>query len=360
MAVGRRVIARHPKTRTLHDGTILTANVSQRSYLVLFDRQELGSQHVRDMDVMPECPFDYLPRLLQEDLHRTALAPLPLPRRRGLLDTAGGAASRLGLGAVTQGLSQAAAALDQREAMMVQLRRMGDAAEGGASGPEAEELARGYAAIFQGLRAQNPALQAALAAARPPAPAAEKDQTAFQEAGEGAEAGQQELGAAAAAPGAVEYIMGVLPAELNAQQALQSNKGYIDLVAQRMHQAAALYARARVSRSKDIPFAADGSGGALQGDGGQARQVPALEVSLCESQSQAIALMQLLQLLAEHGPELGPALVHALLDKAVHGMRPRDPQSRNLDLYARLAEAAAPLKALATTTVPTSNLATGA
>ncbi|KAK1277365.1 Protein ALWAYS EARLY 3 [Acorus gramineus] len=51
LVVGQRVIACHPKTREIHDGSILT--VDRNRYRVKFDRADLGVKFVMDIDCMP-------------------------------------------------------------------------------------------------------------------------------------------------------------------------------------------------------------------------------------------------------------------------------------------------------------------
>jgi DIRP/Myb-like DNA-binding domain len=62
VAVGQKVIARHPLTRQLHDGTVLTAGFN--NYRIQFYRRDLGVEMVRDIDVMPSEPWDNLPMSL--------------------------------------------------------------------------------------------------------------------------------------------------------------------------------------------------------------------------------------------------------------------------------------------------------
>lgn len=59
LAVGQEVTARHPATRQLHDGTILTCTGSK--YRVQFNRGDLMTEVVKDVDVMPSCPAENLP-----------------------------------------------------------------------------------------------------------------------------------------------------------------------------------------------------------------------------------------------------------------------------------------------------------
>jgi hypothetical protein len=62
VAVGQKVIARHPLTRQIHDGTVLTAGFD--NYRIQFYRRDLGVEMVRDIDVMPAAPWDNLPMSL--------------------------------------------------------------------------------------------------------------------------------------------------------------------------------------------------------------------------------------------------------------------------------------------------------
>ncbi|KAL6778067.1 hypothetical protein ACKKBG_A16795 [Auxenochlorella protothecoides x Auxenochlorella symbiontica] len=59
LGVGQRVTARHPATRQLHDGAVLT--VAPTCVRVQFDRRELGVELVRDTDVAPADPAENLP-----------------------------------------------------------------------------------------------------------------------------------------------------------------------------------------------------------------------------------------------------------------------------------------------------------
>ncbi|CAL9211151.1 unnamed protein product [Musa hybrid cultivar] len=64
LSVGQHVIACHPKTREIHDGTILS--VGRSSYRVQFDRPELGVEFVMDIDCMPLGPW----KNMSDDLER--------------------------------------------------------------------------------------------------------------------------------------------------------------------------------------------------------------------------------------------------------------------------------------------------
>ncbi|XP_038971852.1 protein ALWAYS EARLY 2-like isoform X5 [Phoenix dactylifera] len=63
LSVGQRVIACHPKTREIHDGSILT--VDRNRCRVQFDRPELGVELVMDIDCMPLNPLENIPEALR-------------------------------------------------------------------------------------------------------------------------------------------------------------------------------------------------------------------------------------------------------------------------------------------------------
>ncbi|KAI9128525.1 hypothetical protein K1719_000008 [Acacia pycnantha] len=62
LIVGQRVIAIHPKTREIHDGSILT--VDNCRCRVQFDQPELGVELVMDIDCMPQNPYENMPASL--------------------------------------------------------------------------------------------------------------------------------------------------------------------------------------------------------------------------------------------------------------------------------------------------------
>ncbi|CAA3020975.1 ALWAYS EARLY 3-like [Olea europaea subsp. europaea] len=62
LSVGQRVIAIHPKTREIHDGSVLT--VDHFRCRIQFDRPELGVEFVTDIDCMPLNPFENMPASL--------------------------------------------------------------------------------------------------------------------------------------------------------------------------------------------------------------------------------------------------------------------------------------------------------
>lgn len=66
LSVGQRVIAIHPKTRELHDGSVLT--IDHDKCRVQFDRPELGVEFVMDIDCMPSNPLDNMPEALRRQI----------------------------------------------------------------------------------------------------------------------------------------------------------------------------------------------------------------------------------------------------------------------------------------------------
>ncbi|XP_047153750.1 protein ALWAYS EARLY 3 [Vigna umbellata] len=72
LIVGQRVIAIHPKTREIHDGSVLT--VDHCRYRVQFDQPELGVEFVMDVDCMPLYPLENMPTSLIQ--HNTSSAQI--------------------------------------------------------------------------------------------------------------------------------------------------------------------------------------------------------------------------------------------------------------------------------------------
>ncbi|CAN0855870.1 Protein ALWAYS EARLY 3 [Linum grandiflorum] len=62
LSVGQRVIAIHPRTREIHNGSVLT--VDRNRCCVRFDRPELGFEFVMDVDCMPLNPEENFPASL--------------------------------------------------------------------------------------------------------------------------------------------------------------------------------------------------------------------------------------------------------------------------------------------------------
>ncbi|KAF5465516.1 hypothetical protein F2P56_015513 [Juglans regia] len=72
LSVGQRVIALHPRTREIHDGSVLTVDHSRCR--IQFDRPELGVEFVMDIDCMPSNPLENMPASLRR--HNTAVNKL--------------------------------------------------------------------------------------------------------------------------------------------------------------------------------------------------------------------------------------------------------------------------------------------
>ncbi|XP_058224285.1 protein ALWAYS EARLY 2-like [Rhododendron vialii] len=64
LSVGQRVVALHPKSREVHDGSVLT--VDHDKCRIQFDRPDLGVEFVMDIDCMPSNSLENMP----EDLRR--------------------------------------------------------------------------------------------------------------------------------------------------------------------------------------------------------------------------------------------------------------------------------------------------
>ncbi|CAL1397156.1 unnamed protein product [Linum trigynum] len=62
LSVGQRVVALHPRTREIHDGSVLT--VDHNRCCVQFDQPDLGVEFVMDIDCMPLNPAENLPASL--------------------------------------------------------------------------------------------------------------------------------------------------------------------------------------------------------------------------------------------------------------------------------------------------------
>ncbi|CAM6123269.1 unnamed protein product [Calypogeia fissa] len=95
LTVGQRVIAKHPKTGQIHDGSILTVDRSRCR--VQFDRTDLGVEFVMDIDAMPVHPLDNMPEIMRRK--RTVLDAVDRQQEDSKLDmksrvaiSAGGAA----------------------------------------------------------------------------------------------------------------------------------------------------------------------------------------------------------------------------------------------------------------------------
>ncbi|KAI3752472.1 hypothetical protein L2E82_24505 [Cichorium intybus] len=66
LSVGQRVIAIHPESREVHDGSVLT--VDNDKCRIQFDRPELGVAFVKDVDCMPSNLLDNMPEALRREM----------------------------------------------------------------------------------------------------------------------------------------------------------------------------------------------------------------------------------------------------------------------------------------------------
>ncbi|KAL0388759.1 UNVERIFIED_CONTAM: protein ALWAYS EARLY 3 [Sesamum radiatum] len=172
LSVGQRVIAIHPKTREIHDGSVLTVDHSKCR--VQFDRHELGVEFVMDIDCMPLNPLENMPALLgrhtvavdkpfenfnelqingrakeyiklspgdnldsiDDSVHQVASANTNVQTRIGPADAAtyqqiaysqpSTLAQAQAKEADVQALAELTRALDKKEAIVLELRRMND------------------------------------------------------------------------------------------------------------------------------------------------------------------------------------------------------------------------------------------
>ncbi|XP_062175130.1 protein ALWAYS EARLY 3 isoform X2 [Alnus glutinosa] len=66
LSVGQRVIALHPRTREIHDGSVLTVDHCRSR--IQFDRPDLGVEFVPDIDCMPLNPVENMPASLTRNV----------------------------------------------------------------------------------------------------------------------------------------------------------------------------------------------------------------------------------------------------------------------------------------------------
>ncbi|CAL5228881.1 g12095 [Coccomyxa viridis] len=192
LTVSQRVTARHPVTRQLHDGDVLT--IAPDCYRVQFDRRELGVELVKDVDVMPIDPTENLPSIFTPMMGsiilngRRPLQEAPRVRRvqkafrvdNGLRGPAAGRAQQEARAAAAaaaaqqqlrseadvRALMEVSAVLDRKESLLMQLRNMNDEAEAGLhldnTGRHTEAFQVQYAHIVLELKQINDILEASL------------------------------------------------------------------------------------------------------------------------------------------------------------------------------------------------------
>ncbi|KAL4592913.1 hypothetical protein LXL04_005920 [Taraxacum kok-saghyz] len=141
LSVGQRVIAIYPKTREIHDGTVLT--VDHDRCRVQFDRPELGVEKIMDTDCMPLNPFENMPAsMMRQTPVGKFLNEVKMNGQRfeGYTnDVKSDLQSRNGNGngphilskvqaqeADVEAIAELTRALDKKEAVVYELRRMND------------------------------------------------------------------------------------------------------------------------------------------------------------------------------------------------------------------------------------------
>ncbi|RVW55741.1 Protein always early 3 [Vitis vinifera] len=168
LSVGQRVVALHPRTREIHDGKVLT--VDRTWCRVQFERPELGVELVMDIDCMPLNPLENMPA----SLTKHSLAVNKFFENAGSTNAnfhakvgSGEAANsqqvansqsiilaqNQGKEADVQALSELTRALDKKEAVLCELRRMNDEVsenykDGDSSLKESDLFKKQYAALL--------------------------------------------------------------------------------------------------------------------------------------------------------------------------------------------------------------------
>ncbi|GIL75304.1 hypothetical protein Vretifemale_5122 [Volvox reticuliferus] len=256
LRVGQEVAARHPHTRQLYDGVILTVKGSK--YRVQFHRGDLMSEVIPDTDVMPLDPHECMPlhmAIVPFLLNGRAYDPVRLASLRGLLPPPGMALRPptlppRPLGSYATGLdtqmmrdqdammvAEVQRALEVKEDLVAQLTQLNNEAASGLhtdeNGNRTDNFQLKYTNVVLKLRDTNSVLEAALsrlqarqqqinaAAAASTAPVTFGPALALQQ--------QQQLVAANAAIAAVASTAmrpcdsgGVMPAAAHQPQALPS------------------------------------------------------------------------------------------------------------------------------------------
>ncbi|XP_019179816.1 PREDICTED: protein ALWAYS EARLY 3-like isoform X2 [Ipomoea nil] len=80
LSVGQRVIAIHPKTMEIHDGSVLTVDHSRCR--IQFDLPDLGVEFVKDIDCMPQNPYENMPTLLARHIDALDLSFENTPKHK--------------------------------------------------------------------------------------------------------------------------------------------------------------------------------------------------------------------------------------------------------------------------------------
>ncbi|KAG8372968.1 hypothetical protein BUALT_Bualt12G0122200 [Buddleja alternifolia] len=202
LSVGQRVIAIHPKSREIHDGSVLTVDHSRCR--VQFDCHELGVEFVMDIDCMPLDPLENMPALLARDtvgvekffenlnelrMNGRAQEFMKLIPGDNVTSANGNVQTRIGPAetatyeqtaysqpgmlaqiqareADAQAVAELTRALDKKEAIVLELRRMNDDVEnqkdGGSSLKDSESFKKQYAAVLIQLNETNEQVSSAI------------------------------------------------------------------------------------------------------------------------------------------------------------------------------------------------------
>ncbi|GER33135.1 hypothetical protein STAS_09245 [Striga asiatica] len=201
LSVGQRVIAIHPKTREIHDGSVLTVDHSRCR--VQFDQLELGVEFVMDIDCTPLNPYENMPALLGRQriavdefmklgpgdnvgnnvgilqlppalkpdfIHQVATANADLQSRTGLETTGYPETTYFQIQAKeadVRALAELTRALDRKEAVVLELRRLNDDVfenqkDGDSYLKGSEPFRKQYAAVLIQLNEANEQVSSAL------------------------------------------------------------------------------------------------------------------------------------------------------------------------------------------------------
>ncbi|KAG6394794.1 hypothetical protein SASPL_145384 [Salvia splendens] len=182
LSVGQRITAIHPKTRELHDGSVLTVDHSRCR--VQFDRHELGVEFVMDIDCMPLNPLENLPTALVgkqpisvdkffENFNelKVSCPNTNLQMRIGSAETLNhqqAAYSQIqAKEADVQALADVTRALEKKEAVVLELRRMNDDVsrdqiDSHSSLRDSEQFKKQYAAVLVQLNEANEQVSSAI------------------------------------------------------------------------------------------------------------------------------------------------------------------------------------------------------
>ncbi|GER49778.1 hypothetical protein STAS_27048 [Striga asiatica] len=196
LSVGQRVIAIHPKTRELHDGSVLTIDHSRCR--VQFHRRELGVEFVMDIDCMPLNPYENMPALFGrhvgnffENLNGVKIDERPpefmklgsgdnVVNSNVISQLAPAVGPAVVLGSTTneiitihakeadvRALAKLTRALDRKDAVVMELRHLNDDVfenqkNGDSSLKESEPFKKHYAAVLIQLNEANEQVSSAL------------------------------------------------------------------------------------------------------------------------------------------------------------------------------------------------------